>query len=104
MGHIIHDAIVVTANEGHAKEAQAHAVFLGLKCSPAQEGDSNGYFSFLILPDGSKEGWAKSDEAGKKRQLWEKWAQAQDHSLEWVHVRFGDDFGEPKVVANSESW
>ncbi|PAE20522.1 hypothetical protein CHH80_10945 [Bacillus sp. 7504-2] len=74
MGYIRHNAIVVTGYsypEAQKKfekvYSKANELFEGLVSNiiPAL---TNGYQSFLIAPDGSKEGWDLSDEYDAKRK------------------------------------
>ncbi len=73
----------------HISEAHEHAVALGLPCSELVMGLSNGYASFLIAPDGSKEGWDTSTEQENKRAQWITWA--RDKHINWACVSFGGD-------------
>ncbi|MBG9567550.1 hypothetical protein [Brevibacillus agri] len=72
MGFIRHNAIVVTGadyNSGAFEKAHLKAMELfGLLTSPIVHSDWNGYMSFFVAPDGSKEGWADSVEGDKKRK------------------------------------
>lgn len=67
----------------------------------------NGGGSFLIAPDGSKEGWAVSDWGDSLRSQFIEWLDQQRHSdgsstLRWVEVQFADDRDESIVVRHSE--
>lgn len=106
MGYIRHDAIVVTAyRKDHAIAARATAFEFGLAVSDLVESPMNGYVSFLIAPDGSKEGWKDSDDGDAKRTLWLAWAdRAQRNEIgpffQMVHVRYGDDA--PSLACDDE--
>jgi hypothetical protein len=95
MGTIIHDAIVVTSwKEDHAQAARDEAERLGLPVTGITSSWLNGYVSFLIAPDGSKEGWADSDRGEVKRAEWKAWASQQYAKgvyFDWVEVRYGRD-------------
>lgn len=94
MGYLRHDAIVVTSwKEAHLRTARLHARELGLEVSEVVEGRMNGQTSFLIAPDGSKEGWKDSDDADAQRDAWKAWARSQSGDLwiDWAHVNFGGD-------------
>lgn len=73
MGYIKHNAIIVTGDgyEDAKKKFElayrkANELFEGL-VSNVVEAKMNGYRSFFIAPDGSKEGWDMSDEYDTKR-------------------------------------
>lgn len=63
MGYMRHHAIVVTTyTDDHARLALGKALELGMSCSDVVASPVNGYLSFFVAPDGSKEGWARSKE------------------------------------------
>lgn len=111
MGYIRHDAIVVTGyRDEHLKKARAKAEELGLIVTSIQEQPgTNGYASFLICADGSKEGWDTSDEHDIARDAWKNWVAENSWrnelpieewdnclALDWVHVSYGGD--EPEMA------
>ena len=95
MGHYFHHAIVVTSWKPEAVvEAHAKAVELGMNPGPIVPCEMNGETSFLIPPDGSKEGWEASENGDKRRAAWKRWArEANMRSVyfDWVEVGFGGD-------------
>lgn len=92
MGYIRHDALVVTAFAIERLEpARAKAIALGLPCSEVVPSPINGYVSFLIAPDGSKEGWGDSNAGEKARAEWVAWARSDYRGLDWAHVTYGGD-------------
>jgi hypothetical protein len=121
MGYMRHHAIIVTswneklANEAHKKACQ---IFSGSKeydptavkpeiITPIVYASCNGYYTFLIGPDGSKEGWGTSDEGDDCRDAFISWMDEQRYddgstSLDWVEVQYGDDEGETKVCRHSD--
>lgn len=106
MGYTSHHTIVVTGWKDEAVNA-AHAIATQLftpprtegftyPClvSPIVEGWTNGYRSFFIAPDGSKEGWSTSDKGDAARaafKLWCRNARAEHLWIDWVEVMFQDD-------------
>lgn len=73
MGFIKHNAIVVTGLEGPEIEQAytlANQVFLntGHQISSLVRSGTNGFISFFISPDGSKEGWSTSNFGDKARK------------------------------------
>ena len=104
MGYIRHDAIVVTswANK-YILPAIHKAEELGLNVSNITESSTNGYCSFLIAPDGSKEGWPESDKGDTARDEWKTWAHNQRDAeklwIDWVHISYaGDEEKDTKIV------
>lgn len=111
MGYIKHDTIVVTTwDEDAMPKIHAKAVeLLGAIRGAIQEGGGynlvspvvgplmNGQVSFLIAPDGSKEGWNMSDTAEESRRVFLDWLEheAQVYATALV-VRFGGD--DPEVA------
>ncbi|KQL17666.1 hypothetical protein [Cytobacillus solani] len=74
MGYIRHNSFVVTGDsypEAQRKLDLAHEKAVELfsnLVSPVIQGKTNGYQSFFVAPDGSKEGWDLSDEYDEKRK------------------------------------
>jgi hypothetical protein len=93
MGYIRHDAIIVTTWDAkRLGKARDKALELGLLATEIIEGVVNGYVSFLIAPDGSKEGWPESDAGDEARAAWKEWARTTDEMyVNWAHVNFGGD-------------
>lgn len=102
MGHIRHDAIIVTGwDSERVKRGRGMAELLGLPCSAVVKSHVNGYESFLIAPDGSKEGWLDSDRGDELRAKWCAWIKTQPEIyLDWVHVRFGGDEKEVEILGH----
>lgn len=92
MGTIVHNAIVVTSNEGTRISAAADmARSLGLQVLGPSEAAGNSYQSILVCPDGSKEGIEVSNRADMKRDSFRSWLASDGSELDWVEVRFGPD-------------
>ena len=69
MGYMRHHAILVTSWDAKLlASAHAQAVKMFAYVSPISPAFVNGYQSFFIPPDGSKEGWPESD-AGARSSL-----------------------------------
>jgi len=115
MGYFRHHAIIVCADDfgkGHMKEAHEKAVELltfnslhgsGMLVTPVVRGTANGYETFAVVPDGSKEGWGASGEAEAKREAFIAWLEANEMrlwSLNWVQVEFGGDGGPARIVSD----
>jgi hypothetical protein len=94
MGCTIHNAIIVSASGvlNRADEARQVALEFGLQASEVITSPVNGIKTFFIAPDGSKEGWAESDDGDVKRAKFKDWL--RDRFYEWVEVSYGtDQFG-----------
>lgn len=107
MGTIRHHAIVVTSHDlDHLKEAHAKAVelfateyflFGGSVASVSEITQATqGYASFVIAPDGSKEFWEHSDHADKGREAFVVYLNGERHAdpsmssgLAWAEAQFG---------------
>jgi len=95
MGNHLHHAIIVTSSDrADLDRAHRHAVeTMGSLVGPIIDGSINDYGSFLVAPDGSKEGWNESNQRDVERgalcallgKLW---------GVDWVQVAFGGDNGD----------
>jgi hypothetical protein len=86
MGYIKHHAIVVVAWDHEAAIAACFkAKELEMCTSDVSVSQTNGYFSFMILPDGSKEGWERSKEGDAQRTAYIEWLRTQS-GLDWAEV------------------
>ena len=102
MGYIRHHAIVVTGwRSDEVEEAHGEAVELGCACSPVVASRTNGYVSFCVFPDGSKEGWDESEQGNDRRNGLILWMRERV-DLDWVEVQYGDDERETKIVRHSD--
>lgn len=102
MGLIQHDAIIVTSwNDKHIQEARDKAIELyhgvgtesgelRLPVTEIVESPVNDYATFLIAPDGSKEGWAESKLGDSLRGRFIEWAKASGLYLDIVTVNYGE--------------
>jgi hypothetical protein len=109
MGYIKHHVIVVTSwDEKLIEEAWWKANECGCKPSKIVGPYANGYGSFLIPPDGSKENWDRSDEGDAARNAFKTWVNTQRYddgssSLEWVEVSYGSDDGKAEITDHAWS-
>lgn len=100
MSLIIHHAIIVVGARDGLVEAYERARELGLTVSSTVQSPYNVYLSFLVAPDGSKEGWVPSNEADARRLAFLDWL-ADHGKTQWVEVGFSDDTGAAEVTASS---
>lgn len=108
MGYIAHHAIIVTAETRSIRvfHAQAVATFAGTcaKVTAPTEAGMNATSSFLIAPDGSKEGWADSDAGDAARAAFIDYLTAdQYYCVDWVEVRFGGDDSDTQTYVTRHS-
>lgn len=82
MGTMSHDALLVTGSTEHVIEAHAAALEAAREVtampgfdtdwtqviSPVVLGVMNGYATFMVAPDGSKEWWGHSDKGDEMRK------------------------------------
>ena len=106
MGWHTHHAIVVTSWKREAVEAaHAKATELRLIVTPPTDEGMNGYSSFAVVPDGSKEGWDMSDMHNERRAALVEWMGTGAHvyddgssPLDWVLVEFPGDGDEAEAL------
>lgn len=107
MGYMRHHAIIVTSwDEGRIIVAHAEARSVFPVVSGLMPSQINGYSSFFVPPDGSKEGWEESMEGDSRRAQYVEWLNSQRYddgstSLDWCEVQYGDEEGDDKVVSSS---
>lgn len=111
MGYMRHHTIVVTSwKKEHLRIAHAEAESrFGDTCSEIIESPINGYLSFFIAPDGSKEGWYESNKGDEHRDQFIKWILATKEQrkhgdgfyVDWVEVFYGDDERLAKITRHS---
>lgn len=101
MGYIRHHSIVVTGISEYIAEARNKAIeiFSGL-VSGIIPSICNGYESFFIAPDGSKEGWSDSNEGDLKRDGFIEWLETAD-GVSYCEFYYGDDEGKSKILRHS---
>jgi hypothetical protein len=118
MGYERHHAIIVTTwDKDLAEQARAEAERIfsrdghpGLRLAPVSpilETIVNSVYTFMVAPDGSKDGWDHSDAGDVARAELIAYLNAQryrDNSspFDWVEVQYGDDWNETIVVSHSD--
>lgn len=101
MGYMRHHAIVVTCfgekieiAHKKAKEIIGDELVSAIIDSPI-----NGYKSFFICPDGSKEYWNESDKYEARRTIFIGWLKHEDnYSYNWALIQYGDEDGENSMI------
>ena len=99
MGYIRHHAIIVTsADQAALKRAHDKAFEIFKDIAPITPEAVNGYASFLIAPDGGKEGRERSEQGDVARDTFIAWLEQSRNEdgfteLDYVEAQFGDDEG-----------
>jgi len=113
MGYLLHRAIIVDGfDHAHVAGARATAAvkfakhgFPGLVTGLYQH-SVNGNWTFMVVPDGSKEGWEDSDRGDKARDEFLDWLsyarKERSMYLTWVEVVIHDDDGKPRVERHND--
>ncbi len=103
MGYTIDHTIVVTSQIADLlRAARDFAASTGAAVSEIVPGAINGSTSFVVAPDGSKEGWGESDIGDARREQIKTWLRSKAYddgstSLRWFEVEHPED-GAPRVV------
>lgn len=120
MGYTRHHAIVVTSWSdtsiaiAHEKASQLFTTrgspYGGSEdhtlVSPVIRGTTNGYSTFVVVPDGSNEGWDESSHWDGVRELFVWWLQEHKDEdspvyVDWAEIRYGDGDGQDKLVRSN---
>lgn len=105
MGYMKHHAIIVSGMKGSTDEAFRVANSFGMTLIGPSEEVTNGYTSFMVCPDGSKEGWDESDASDVRRDRFVTWlreAPLRRCWVAWVEVQYGDDDVQTLIVRHSD--
>jgi len=108
MGYTIHHAIIVSTNSPEREDIQkAWMVAQDIGCGVTNWVCSqvNATRTFIVIPDGSKEGWPESNEGDERREEFVDWLKAQEYadgssSYHWVELSYGDEDGKKPEVIN----
>ena len=119
MGYIKHHTIVVTGwqdekiKEAHLKAKEVfennfenepyEKPFASRLVSEIIQGLTNGQSSFFIAPDGSREGWATSDNGDNARKEFLDWLLKSDNYCDYVEVIFGGDDEHERIVRSKDT-
>tara|TARA_Y100001963_G_C6559762_1_gene343754 strand:+ start:321 stop:671 length:351 start_codon:yes stop_codon:yes gene_type:complete len=112
MGYTKHHAIIVSGwYQDDVKQAHAKAIQIFNRAfqnesksliSDIMPGIMNGYSSFFIAPDGSKEDWPTSDNGDIARKEFLDWILMADKHLDYIEVIFGGDSDQNEVIRSFE--
>ena len=108
MGYIKHHAIVVTGYNDLVQKAHGKAMdlFDWRMVSEIRPEVVNGYRSFFIAPDGSKEFWETSNVNDGKRSQFIQFIESLayedgSNSLRYAELFFGEDNGEAEMLRHN---
>lgn len=96
MGYFLHLVVISPLAEPiAAAHAKAKELFAGTghrlgEVSDISTTPINAVCSFMVGPDGSKEGWPESDEGDAAREAFIAWMN-ESTSLKWAEVAIGSD-------------
>ena len=91
MGTIHHHGILVTGHEtSELERARNKAIAIGLEVSNFGNLRTNGFRSFAVFPDGSKEYWDLSELGNGQREEFKEYLRERGPSLYWVEVGYGE--------------
>lgn len=108
MGYMRHHAIIVTTSQDIAPiYRKALEIFDPILVGNIVKSTVNGYYSFFIGPDGSKEGWIDSMDGDTNRGKFIEYLESQRYSdnsssINWVEIQYGDEERETKIVNDSD--
>lgn len=104
MGYIRHEAIVVISfRKEDTQKAKEFADSLKLDTTEIIT-TINGYCTFLIAPDGSKEGWEESNKHEQARKDFCSWAEKQYENgvyFDYAYISFGGDDPHCRVIQHN---
>jgi hypothetical protein len=94
MGYMAHHAIIVTGWDPiqvRTAHDEARKIF-GSLVTEIVTSEINGYQTFFVGPDGSKEGWDESDAGNARRDQFRTWlCSIKNQWLDVVELRYGGD-------------
>ena len=103
MGTNIHHALLVHANEPHEAlmaRLQAMHTFYPEQVSSLCISAINGYASFMVGPDGARDGADRIGEGDKEREAFTAWLDKRN--IEWLEVSYGEKTPEVTRAWNVE--
>jgi len=105
MGYNVEHAIVVSSwDKTLLRKAHKKASAIFPHVSELVAHVANGGASFLVPPDGSKEGWDESADGDQRRVQFVAWLDKQRYddgstSLRWIEVLYADDEHRAEIVS-----
>lgn len=107
MGYIKHEGMMFTAiDEKYLKPVHDKALELfgiPLCVSDISKPVTNGYVSFAIFPDGSKEGWDTSNYVEMCRKELIKFIRHEHCHVSWILFVLSDEQGMQRIIDGSDN-
>lgn len=98
MGYIRHHAMIITdCDSDRIEDIHRFAELCNLNPTPIMESPVNGYKTFFIPPDGSKEGWGPSNDGDEERKRFKQFLRKRHGYSDWTEISYGGDDGYSKV-------
>lgn len=92
MGDYRHHAILVTSSDHlWIQTAADRAASSGCTTAPATSSPVNFFYHLVIVPDGSKENRAMSEEGDAARDRFITWLKPQVMYCDWVEISYGGE-------------
>jgi len=107
MGYHVHHAVLVSSwfRPDIEKARQFANVDLRMQTTAIATSDFNGLYTFVVTPDGSKEGWEASNIADAAREALAQWlSDSSNGNFKWALVEYGDEAGKPAQVLSSSQY
>jgi hypothetical protein len=84
MGYIRHHAMIITdCDLEKIRDIHRFATLCSLNPTSIMESPVNGYRTFFIPPDGSKEGWEPSNEGDEERKRFKQFIRKRHPYCDW---------------------
>ena len=99
MGVMKNHGIIVSSYSEAIAKAAIKAQEIGLLITNTVDARIGYMASFLVVPDGSKEGWPDSNMFDEMREAFKRYLKEQ--KIDWVEVVFGCDDGETYISESS---
>lgn len=89
--------VITSAFNEEIKEVRKFAELCNLNPTDIMDSPYNGYMTFFIPPDGSKEGWQPSNDGDEERNRFKRFIRKRHLYLDWTEISYGGDDGYSKV-------
>lgn len=98
MGFIRHHAMIVTDwDTDRIQDLHRFATLCNLNPTPIMDSPYNGFRTFFIPPDGSKEGWQHSHDGDEERRRFKQFIRKRHPYCDWTEISYGGDDGHSQV-------
>lgn len=98
MGYIRHHAMIITdCDLEKIRDIHRFATLCSLNPTSIMDSPVNGYRTFFIPPDGSKEGWEPSNEGDEERKRFKQFIRKRHPYCDWTEISYGGCDGHSQV-------